>query len=166
MEQWPQGLGGDLGAPILRFSIGFWGRGAPQAGGWPYTCRGGVTEPRPPPPRPLMSSRRGRVGSGCVEGFLVHRREKSPQRKVYKYCGQSIGPLIFDEGPGHSAGVNSPARSHSGGVNGKLLIERHSARVIQRRGLSAAHGGRVFPEEHQEKKSRRFLRPQPECRQR
>lgn len=43
MEQQQQGLGGDLGASILHFSIGFWGRGAPQAGGWPYICRGGAS---------------------------------------------------------------------------------------------------------------------------
>lgn len=67
---------------------------------------------------------------------------------MYKYCGKSIGPLIFDEGPGHSGRVNSAARSHSAGINGKLLIERHFIQglgVIQCEGLSGRTESHVFP---------------------
>lgn len=99
-------------------------------------------------PTPLMSSRTGHVRSGCVNGFWFNGGKKSPQRKVYKYCGKSIGPLIFHEALGHSARVNSTARSHSAGINGKLLIERHFIQgpwVIQCESFSGRTESRVFP---------------------
>lgn len=44
---------------------------------------------------------------------------------MYKYLGSTIGPFRFHQGLGPFSEMNSSARSHSDGVNGKLLIESH-----------------------------------------